>query len=148
MSSSAASPDDPRTKRGWLIFTLVGVPLWIGVTVVAAILSDPRDPTPILLTFAAAGAVFFGIMFGAALWQLRRPAAAGTATFWRRVARGYLVLGIVVTALALAAITQAALGVGSPDITLWVGAVITFIWALAVPLLLRRAARDGEDVQR
>lgn len=102
-----------------------------------------NDPTAILLTFAAGGTVFFGLMFGAALWQLRHPAAPGRATFWRRVARAYLLLGIVVTALALAAIVQASLGVGSPEITLWVTAGITFVWALAVPPLLRRAADDG-----
>ncbi len=145
MSSSPTPPDDARSKRGWLIFAAVGIPVWIGVTVVAAVVSDPRNPAPILLTFAAGGAVFFGAMFGVALWQLRRPAAAGTATFWRRVARAYLVLGIVVTALALAAIAQAALGIGSPGITLWVTAAITFVWSLAVPPLLRRAARDTAE---
>jgi hypothetical protein len=145
MSSSSEPPGDARSKRGWLIFTLVGLPVWIAATVVAALVSDPRDPAPILLTFAAGGAVFFGIMFGVALWQLRQPAPAGSATFWRRVARAYLVLGIVVTALALAAIAQAALGIGSPQITLWVTAGITFVWALAVPPLLRRASRDAAE---
>lgn len=145
MSSSPKPPDSRRTNRRWLILSAVGLPLWIGATVIAGFVSDPRDPAAILLTFAIGGALFFGAMFGAALWQLRHPAAPGRATFWRRVARSYLVLGIVVTGLALAAIVQAALRVGSPEVTLWITAGITFVWALAVPPLLRRAERDAAE---
>ena len=136
MSSSPARQDDARSRRAWLLYSLIGIPVWIGLTVAAAVISnDARNPAPILLTFAAGGAVFFGIMFGASLWQLRGATAAGPASFWRRVARGYLALGIVVTALALAAIGQAALGIGSPEITMWIAVGIVFLWSLAVPYL-------------
>ena len=59
-------------SRGWAAFTLVGLALWIGATVVATVVNDDAaDPRPIVLTFAAGGAVFFGAIFGVALWQTR-----------------------------------------------------------------------------
>lgn len=147
MSSSPPSPAEVRSRRGWLLYSLIGIPVWIGLTVVAAIISgDASDPAPILLTFAVGGALFFAGMFGAALWQLRGPSASGSATFWRRVARGYLVLGVVVTALALAAVVQAALGIGAPELTMWIAVGIVFLWSLAVPYLARRAGRERGDL--
>jgi hypothetical protein len=63
------------SSRGWTVFSLVGVALMIGATVAAAVIADdPSDPKPVLLTFAASAALFFGAMFGIALWQTRpRP---------------------------------------------------------------------------
>lgn len=116
---------------------------------VTVLVDQPRNPAPTLLTFAGVGALFFGIVFAVALWQLRGRAPGGPkAVFWRRVARAYLVLGIVVTALGFVAMAQAALGLGSPAVTLWVVAGITIVWAAFVPLLLRRAADDTAEAER
>jgi hypothetical protein len=60
----------------------------------------------------------------------------------RRTARAYIALGVLVTALALAAIVQEGLEVGSPRATLIATVAIVIAWAAAVPLVLRRA-RDA-----
>jgi hypothetical protein len=145
-------------SRWWGFFCLVGIAAWVGATVLAAVLNDdPSDGRPVVLTFAAGAALFFGIVFGVGLWQTRpradpeldallselalEPTAGRTAAIgaMRVVARAYLVLGALVTALGLAAIVQEGLGVGSPKATLWVLVGIVVVWALAVPAALRLA---------
>jgi len=157
----------PRGARAWKVFCLTGIALWIGVTVLAAVLNDdPSDPRPVTLTFAAGGAIFFGLIFGISLWNTRtkkfpdlellyaelsiepelggnRAAQLGTMRF---VARCYLVLGMLVTALGLAAIVQESVGVGSARTTLTVMVVIVVLWALAIPLVLRVARRATDSV--
>jgi hypothetical protein len=147
-------------SRRWAAFCLIGIAAWVGVTVLVAVLNDdPSDGRPVVLAFAGGAAVFFGIVFGVGLWQTRPradpeldallgelalepDAAAGrTAAIgaMRVVARAYLVLGALVTALGLAAIVQEGLGVGSPKATLFVLVGIVVVWALAVPAVLRLA---------
>lgn len=150
-----------------MVLSLSGIAIWIGATVLAGVVSDdPTDPRPTLLTFAAGGAAFFGLIFAAALLQTRdRPDPqldallaelaiepelgrhrAARIGVLRHVARAYILLGAVVTALGLAAIVQEALGVGSPRTTLTVTVVIVVAWALAIPLILRWARRASDSV--
>ena len=121
-------------NRGWAAFCIVGIALWIGLTVLVAVLNDdPSDGTPVLLTFAGGGAAFFAAVFGVAWWQTRprsdpeldallaelsldptaSPGSAAAIGGMRRTARAYIALGALVTALGLAAIVQEGLEVGS-----------------------------------
>ena len=142
-------------SRGWGAFCLVGIPLWIGITVLVTVLNDdPSDGGPVLLAFAAGGAVFFGIVFGVALWQTRprsdpeldallaelslQPGATAASAraigAMRRVARAYIVLGALVTALGLLAICEEALGFGSAVATLYL-ALLDRLWAFVTNLV-------------
>jgi hypothetical protein len=143
-----------------MVFCLVGIGLWIGVTVLVAVVNDdPSDGGPVVLAFAAGAAVFFGIVFGVALWQTRphsdpeldallaelslepsmAPRSARAIGGMRRAARAYIVLGALVTGLGLLAIVQQGLEVGSPRTTVYAIVAIVVVWALAVPFVLRRA---------
>lgn len=147
----------------WTIGTLVGLAAWIGAMIAAAMLNPtPSDPMPIVVTFVVGAAVFFGAVFGIALWQTRRrpspgldellasltleghapPTAAAAFVGGRRTVRWYLVLGIVVTALGLAAILLGVLG--SPLTGFAVGLLVTvlILWATAVPAVLRHRQAD------
>ena len=149
--------------RGWAVFTLAGIAVWIGATVLVVVLNDdPSDGTPVLLTFCGGAAAFFGAVFAYALWRTRPRAdpeldrllaelaiepvtgASGAAAVapMRRVARAYILLGALVTALGLLAILQEGLGFGSARATVVEIVVIAVLWALAIPWVLRRA-RDA-----
>lgn len=154
-------------SRRWKVLCLAGIALWVGATVLAAVLSDdPSDPRPVLLTFAAGGAIFFGLIFAIAFLQTRaepdpeldallaelavepelgrhRASQIGAV---RRVARAYILLGALVTGLGLVAIAQDALGLGSSPATLIAIVVIVVLWALAVPFVLRLATRASGSV--
>ena len=153
--------------RAWKWFCLIGIALWVGLTVLAAVLNDdPSDGRPVLLTFAGGGATFFGLVFGISLWSTRSQAdphldellaelavepelgrhRASQIGAMRQVARIYLLLGAVVTALGFVAIVQEALEVGSPRTTLTAMVVIVVLWALAVPFVLRQANRASGSV--
>ena len=154
-------------SRAWAAFCLTGLAIWIGATVVVTVLNDDAaDPRPVLLTFAAGGAAFFGAIFGIALWQTRprsdpeldallaelavEPAAtrlrASLIGTMRRVARAYIVLGMVVTALGLLAIVQESGDQGSAGTTLAVMVGIVVLWALAIPFVLRFANRASASI--
>jgi hypothetical protein len=113
----------PNPGRGWTAACLLGIALWIGITVLVTVLNDnASDGTPTLLAFVAGGAVFFGAIFGYGLWRTRPRSdpeldlllgelaieprtAQGTAAeigTMRRVARVYLALGALITALGRA----------------------------------------------
>lgn len=147
-------------SRAWIVLCLVGIGLWIGVTVLVAVVNDdPSDGGPVVLAFAGGAAVFFGIVFAVALWETRphsdpeldallaelslspemAPRSVRAIGGMRRTARAYIVLGALVTGLGLAAIVQQGLGVGSPRTTAYVIVAIVILWALAVPFVLRRA---------
>lgn len=156
-----------RSNRGWVWFSLIGIALWVGSTVAVALIGDdPSDGRPVLLTFAGGGAIFFGLIFGAAWVQTRprrdpeldallaelaiEPDLGGNAAHqingMQRVGRLYILLGALVTAMGLAAIVQAALEVGTPETT-WKAMVgVVVIWALAVPFILRQANRTSASV--
>jgi hypothetical protein len=128
------------------------------------IADDPSDPRPTLLAFASGGALFFGAMFAGAWWQTRprphpeldallaelsvSPATGGTAALavMGRVARAYIALGAIVTALGLVAIVQEGLGFGNPRLTLGVMVAIVVVWAMAVPWVLGRAREASAAV--
>ena len=150
----------PDPARGWTAACLLGIALWIGVTVLVTVLNDDAsDGTPTLLTFAAGGAVFFGTVFGYGLWRTRprddpeldrllgelaiepRTSAATASEIgaMRRVARAYILLGAIVTALGLFAIVEQGLGFGSVGVTIGLIVAITVAWALAIPFVLGRA---------
>ncbi len=60
------------TSRWWAVGTLLGLAIWIGTMVLVAVVSnDARNPVPVLLAFAGGGVIFFGVIFGVALWQTR-----------------------------------------------------------------------------
>jgi hypothetical protein len=129
-----------RSGRGWVAFSAIGIPLWIGATVLASVTNDdPTDPTPTLVAFVVGGAVFFGLMFGGALWQqLRMRADTGEARFGRGVAVGYSITGAVVTALGLAAIWKA--GIQGEDAAIFIVPLVAIVvvWAVAALVLVRR----------
>lgn len=150
-----------------MVICLAGIGLWIGVTVLVTVINDdPSDPRPATLTFAAGGALFFGCIFGYALLRtrprrdpeldallaelttepLQERASAAHINAMRRVARTYIVLGALVTALGLAAIVEEVLGIGSTAATLYATVAIVVVWALAVPLVIRRAQRASAAV--
>ena len=152
-----------RPGRGWTALSLLGIALWIGVTVLVTVVNDDAsDGTPTLVAFAAGGAVFFGAIFGYGLWRTRPRSdpeldllmdelaieprtSGGTAVeidAMRRVARVYLALGAVITALGLFAVLEEGLGFGSVGATIAVIIAITVAWALAIPFVLGRA-RDA-----
>lgn len=149
-----------RGSRAWAAFCLIGIGLWVGATVAVAVINDdPSDGRPVVLTFAAGGATFFGLMFAAAWWQTRPRSspeldalvgelslepgmtARGARAIggMRLVARAYIALGALVTALGLAAIVQEGLETGNPRATLYAMVGIVVVWAAAVPFVIRRA---------
>jgi hypothetical protein len=142
----------------WTIGTLGGLAAWIGAMVLVAVLNgDASNPTPIVLTFVIGAAVFFGAVFGIALWQTRLrpspgldallesltlvghapPTAAAAHVGGRRTVRLYLVLGIVVTALGLAAILLGVLGSPFVRIPLVLLSLTILGWSAAAILILR-----------
>jgi hypothetical protein len=64
----------------------------------------------------------------------------------RRVARAYIVLGIVVTGLGLLAIAQEGGEQGSGATTLWAMVGIVVLWALAIPFVIRFANRASASI--
>jgi hypothetical protein len=146
---------------------LGGLAVWIGLTVLVAVVNDdPSDGTPVLVTFAAGGAIFFGAVFGAALWETRprtdleldrvyaelaigpapSPSASRVLGGMRVAARVYIALGAVVTALGLLAILEEGVGFGSATATVYALVAIVVAWAAAVPLVLRRATAASRAV--
>lgn len=129
-----------RSNRRWTLFSAIGIPLWIGSMVLVGVLNDdPTDPTPTLVAFIAGGTIFFGLMFGMALWQqLRMRADTEDARFGKGVAIGYSVTGAVVTGLGLAAVWRA--GIQGEDATVFIGPLvgIVVLWAVVAVLLIRR----------
>jgi hypothetical protein len=156
------------SSRAWMIFTVVGLTIWIGATVLVTMAADdPSSGRPTLLAFAAGGSVFFGIVFGVAWWQTRprqdpdldallaelaveAPVVAGrrgagSVLAMRFVGRAYIVLGAIVTTLGLAAVVQEATG-SSARATLTAMLVIVVLWALAIPLVITLARRTSAAV--
>lgn len=131
---------DDRSNRRWVWFSAIGIPLWIVAMVLAGALNDdPADPTPTLVAFVAGGTIFFGLMFGMALWQQLRWRAEGEeARFGRGVAIGYSITGAVVTGLGLAAVWRA--GIQGDDATVFLAPLvgIVVIWAMVALWLVRR----------
>ncbi len=148
----------------WAIGSLLGIAAWVGAVLIVAITNtDPRNPLPIVLTFAGGAALFFGVVFGIALWQTRRrpsadldellgaltldgrtpPTSATTLVGGRQTVRVYLVLGIVVTALGLAAIVLGVLGSTMTGVAVGVLVATLLVWAAAVPTVLRNRRADA-----
>lgn len=132
--------------RGWTAFSLIGIAVWIGGTVLVGVLSnDPTDPGPTLTAFAVGGTLFFTAVFGAALWQqLRWRGTDPKRRFYKRVAIGCSLTGIVVTGLGLAAIWQQALGGGDPRVFIYPLVGIVVVWAVAALAILRRVRAQGD----
>jgi hypothetical protein len=152
-----------RASLGWTIGSLLGIVVWIGVTVyVAATNDDPSDPEPILRAFALGGAAFFASIFGAAAVQMRRRQAHVSDALYRRLAgpdvapealraarkatRGigpvYLVFGATTTALMLLAI---GLGENGPTEALYYTAVgLVVVWFFYMLYALRRSYDAGD----
>lgn len=153
--------------RRWGLFSLVGIGLWIGVTVLAGALSDdPTDPGPTLTAFALGGTAFFGIVFWLA-WRAnsRKPdpeldalltelalepqpasLSAGAIQSTRRIARAYIVLGALVTALGLAAVWQQGTTGGDAKVFLYPLGAIVVLWAIATPAIVKIALANSAAV--
>lgn len=131
---------DRGSSRGWLAFSLIGIALWIGAMVLVGVVhDDPSDPKPTLVAFIAGGVIFFGLMFGAALWQqLRWRAESDEARFGKGVAVGYSVTGAVVTGLGLAAVWRAGIQGEDAGVFLYPLVGIVIVWALVAVWLIRR----------
>jgi membrane protein DedA with SNARE-associated domain len=133
-----------RSRRAWTAFSVIGIALWIGITVLVGVVADdPTDPKPTLIAFIGGGAVFFGLMFGFALVeQLRWSAKTPESRFGRRVAIGYTLAGITVTALGLAGMWAG--GVEDVDSRLFYYPLVAIVvlWA-GVALWLLRHYRQG-----
>jgi len=131
---------DRRANRRWMLFSAIGIPLWIGSMVLVGVLNDdPTDPTPTLVAFIAGGTIFFGLMFGMALWQqLRMRAESDEARFGKGVAVGYSITGAVVTGLGLAAVWRA--GIQGEDAAIFIVPLvgIVVVWAVVALWLIRR----------
>ena len=130
------------SRRAWTVFSLVGIALWIGVTVlVGALEDDPTDGGGTVLAFVAGGAVFFSLMFATALVQQLRARAEGPeARFGKRLAVGYTLTGTVVTALGLGAIS---IGSDGDDVSALAYPLIAIvvIWAGVALCALNRYRR-------
>ncbi len=130
-------------SRGWAAFSLVGIALWVGAMVLASVLSDdPTDPGPTLTAFVAGGAIFFGLMFGGALWQQVRTRPASSRHAWlRKVGIGYTLAGIAITALGLAAVWRAAEG---EEVAVFIVPLIAIVvvWAVAALIILRKLGAE------
>jgi hypothetical protein len=137
--------------------------------VLAGVLSeDPTEPGPTLIAFSAGGAVFFAIVFGAA-WRAssRRAdpeldvllqelalepqvprANAASIRSTRRIARAYILLGALVTALGLAAVAQQGVtgGDGDPRVFLYPLGAIVVLWAMATPVIVKTALANSAAV--
>jgi hypothetical protein len=153
-----ADDDIARQSRWWTVWSFGGLVAWIGVTVLVAVVNDDAsDPGPVLRTFAIAGAVFFGVTFGAAGVQMRRRKVQVTTSLYRRLAtrdvtdddlrsatKGlagigstYLFFGALTTGLMLLAI-----GLHDEDlfpILLWTVVGLVVVWAGYSVIALRRA---------
>lgn len=137
-----------RSRIGWTVCSLLGIGAWVGATVyVAANNGDPSDPAPILRTFALGAAGFFGVVFGAAAWQVRQRDVVPDQALLERLAIQevlrrairaasrragtrmfvYLLFGGTTTTISLTAI---GLGEGGPFATLmYVAAALVILWA-------------------
>ena len=124
------------------------------------------DDATAAIVIVAVMALFFAGLFGYAWWETRSrsnpeldrvyselaiasapmPSASRALGGMRVVARTYIVLGALVTALGLFAIVEQGLEFGSPGATLWALVAIVVAWALAVPFVLRRANAASEAV--
>ena len=126
-----------------MAFSIVGIGLWVGAMVLVGVVNDdPADPTPTLVAFIAGGVLFFGAMFGAALWQqLRARAESDDARFGKRVAVGYSITGAIVTALGLASVWRA--GIQGEDAAIFIVPLVAIVvvWAIAAVLILGRYSR-------
>jgi hypothetical protein len=117
--------------RAWTAFSLIGIGLWIGITVLVGVLDDdPTDGRSTLIAFVSGGAAFFALMFGAALLQqLRWRAESDEGRFGKRLAIGYTLAGIVVTALGLGWIWASGVGDADPRLFYWPLIAIVVVWA-------------------
>ena len=132
-----------RSSRGWAAFSLIGIGLWVGITVLVTLLDDdPADGRSTLIAFVSGGAVFFALMFGAALTQqLRWRAQTGEQRFGKRLAVGYTLAGIVVTALGLGWIWAEGVGDTDPRLFYYPLIGIVVVWAGVAFWALRHYGR-------
>jgi len=146
-----------QSSRGWAVFTVVGLALWIGATVFVSTRTDPGSESKLpLRTFAVGGALFFGTMFLAAGIGMRRSQLRGTSELYERLAirpvsaatvrralRGaysigyvYLAFGVLTTFIMLAAIWFSDEGVTRT--LMYVVAGLLVVWLLYAGWALKR----------
>jgi hypothetical protein len=154
----AVARNPAHASKAWTVGCLAGIAVWIGVTVaVAARNPDPGDGEVVTRTFAAGGAVFFGVVFAVSFVQMRRMQVRVRSDLYdrlavepvdesvvRRSARGlftigyaYLGFGVLTTALTLAAIGIADDELSSRLLRITLGLVV--VWAAYAVYALRRA---------
>lgn len=157
MAADAGGSGAPTASRWWLVGCLLGIALWVGVTViVGSRYGGPSNPRPGSIAFAVGGAVFFGVVFAVAAVGMRRSQYTSRSELYdrlavapvdpstiRRATRGmyrigytYLAFGALVTGLGLAAI-----GFGDDDGGSWmftVMIVLIVLWFGYMLFALRR----------
>ncbi len=145
------------TSRWWVVFCLVGIGLWIAITVVVAMNQEPgSDGTAVDRAFAAGGALFFGALFTVTAIMMRRSQTRASSGLYDRLAieqvpratvkralRGvhtigyvYLVFGVLVTFIPLAGIAISDDEMMST--LLWVTIGLVVLWAIYMVWALRR----------
>ncbi len=133
----------PRSRRAWTVFSLVGIGLWVGATVLVTVLDDdPADGRSTLIVFVSAGAAFFALLFAVALvQQLRGRAETPEARFGKRLAIGYTLAGIFVTGLGLGSIWASGIGDADPGLFYGPLVAIVVVWAGVAVWALNRHGR-------
>ncbi len=165
MAAGRADGGTPGGSWKWTAFTIVGLALWIGGTVVAGARSDtPTDGTATRHAFVIGGAIFFGLMFAGAAWSIRNSKRRTGSRLYDRLAIDpmagdtlrkatgglyrigyvYVAFGALVTGLGLAAI-----GVDDEQRTrqlMMVMVALVVVWAVFAVFALRRAFTAGDSV--
>lgn len=162
---AGAAPSSHLASKWWFAGCLVGIALWIGVTVaVAARYGGPGDSRPGNVAFAIGGAVFFGVVFTVAAVQMRRTQLRGRNDLYERLALtpvspatirrasrgahrigyGYLVFGALVTGLGLAAIAASDTRWSRGFLLAMLGLVV--LWLVYMVYALRRVFSTTEEL--
>lgn len=163
MNDTEQGPTSRAGAAGWTVFTLLGLAGWLGVTVyVAATNENPSDATPILRTFAVAGAVFFAVVFIGGALGVRRAGSRISESLYRRLAvtevppgavraavrrtrrfgHGYLLFTGLATALML---TIIGLGEDGPYELLFAAMAVTIVGFFGYALFALRSVFKGTD---
>lgn len=153
----------PGGSKAWTAFVVVGLAGWIGATVAVAARQDPGQADDAARTaFVIGGAVFFGVMFGAAALQMRRIQRRTTSGLYERLAlrplapgtlsratNGLFSIGYVYVAFGVVVTTIGLIAIGVGDDT---GRIIRFvipilaIWTVYTVYAMRKAFRASDDI--
>ena len=156
-TTAGDEPAPHLASRWWIAGCLVGIAVWIGVTVfVASRYGGPGDSRPATLAFTICGAAFFAAVFAVAGVRMRQSQLRARTDLYDRLAltpvseatirqatRGaftigyvYLAFGVLVTAFGLAAIAADGTRWSRPLLLAMVALVL--LWLVYMVFALRR----------